>query len=167
MGLFTASRYVSRIEQIDLDALEAEGVRLILVDRDNTCVPRDTKVAPPEVLAWIEDAKARGMRILMVSNNIHIKQVNASADELGCGFIAGAMKPAPFALWRALAREGIPAEQTVMVGDQVYTDVAAGNLAGVRTILVRPQSTTDLWYTHIFRLGEALVLRGVNFEGED
>ena len=36
--------------------------------------------------------------------------------------------------------------------------------AGVRTILVRPQSRRDLWYTHIMRVGERLVLRGKTFE---
>ena len=41
----------------------------------------------------------------------------------------------------------------------------AGNAAGVRTVLVRPQSRRDLWYTHIMRLGENLVLRGKTYEG--
>ena len=57
-------------------------------------------------------------------------------------------------------------EATVMVGDQVFTDVVAGNLAGVRTVLVRPQSRRDLWYTQVFRVFELLALRGVSFEGE-
>ena len=48
----------------------------------------------------------------------------------------------------------------------LYTDIAAGNLAGVRTILVRPQSTSDLWYTHILRVFESLLLSGKIFEGE-
>jgi predicted HAD superfamily phosphohydrolase YqeG len=65
-----------------------------------------------------------------------------------------------------MARMGVGPEQTVIVGDQIFTDILAGNLAGVRTILVRPQSRRDLWYTQIFRLGESLVLRGVEFEGE-
>ena len=167
MAFLKASRYVARIELIDLDALYDEGVRLILVDRDNTCVPRDTKVPPPEVLAWIERAKAMGMRVLIVSNNFHTKQVSASARELGCGFIDHAMKPAPFALLAGLKREGIPAEQTVMVGDQLFTDVLAANLAGIRPILVLPQSRVDLWYTQLFRIGEGMFLRGISFEGED
>ena len=65
-----------------------------------------------------------------------------------------------------MRRAGVGPEATVMIGDQVFTDVAAGNLAGVRTVLVRPQSRTDLWYTHVFRVFERLALRGVAFEGE-
>ena len=51
-----------------------------------------------------------------------------------------------------------------MVGDQLYTDVIAGNLAGVSSVLVKPQATTDLWYTQIFRIFERRALRGVTFE---
>ncbi len=64
------------------------------------------------------------------------------------------MKPAPFALWAACGTMGVPVEQTVLVGDQVFTDVMAANLAGVRPILVDPQSTEELWYTRVFRLFE-------------
>jgi predicted HAD superfamily phosphohydrolase YqeG len=76
------------------------------------------------------------------------------------------MKPLPFAVWAALRREGATPEEAVLVGDQLYTDMAAGNLAGVRTILVRPQSTRDLWYTLILRRFERLVLGDRHFEGE-
>ena len=76
------------------------------------------------------------------------------------------MKPAPVAVWLALAQNGVPPEQTVLIGDQVFTDVVAANLAGVRTILVRPQSRVDLWYTQILRLVEEPVLHGVRFDGE-
>ena len=65
-----------------------------------------------------------------------------------------------------MRQEGEGPEATVMVGDQVFTDVVAGNLAGVRAILVRPQSRRDLWYTQIFRVFEHFALLGVTFEGE-
>ena len=52
---------------------------------------------------------------------------------------------------------GVEAREAVLIGDQVFTDVMAGNLAGVRTILVEPQSTSDLWYTHIFRVFERAI----------
>jgi hypothetical protein len=37
-----------------------------------------------------------------------------------------------------MAQMGVTKEQTAIVGDQVFTDVLGGNLAGVTTILVRP-----------------------------
>ena len=166
MGLFSATRYVARIELVDIDWLLSLGVRCILMDRDNTCVPRDAKVAPPAVSDWIDRVHAAGITTCVVSNNFHSKQVERSARELRSDVVHHAMKPAPFAVTKALRKMGVTRDEAILIGDQVYTDVVSGNLAGVRTVLVRPQSTTDLWYTHIFRIGERLILHGQPFEGE-
>ncbi len=164
MGIFTPDRFVSSVDRIDLDALAADGVRAILLDRDNTLVPRDRREAPAEVAAWLDRARSMGMELCMVSNNWHRSHVERSAGELGIDWISHAMKPAPFALAAALKRLGVRPEEAVMVGDQLYTDVAAANLAHVRSILVRPQATADLWYTKIFRIFERRALKGVRFE---
>ncbi len=166
MGLFTATRYLASIEMVDVDWLQDQGIRCVLMDRDNTCVPRDAKVAPPQVLDWIERVHAAGMTTCVVSNNFHSAQVERSARELESDVVHHAMKPFPFAVSKALSKMGVSADEAILIGDQVYTDVVAGNLAGVRTILVRPQSTTDLWYTHIMRIGERMILHGRTFEGE-
>ena len=166
MAFFTATRYIASIEQVDIDWLVAEGIRCVLMDRDNTCVPRDRTTAPASVLAWIDRVHDAGITTFVVSNNWHGKQVERSARELGSGVIHHAMKPAPFAVKAALRKLGVRPDEAILIGDQVYTDVVAGNLAGVRTILVRPQSKTDLWYTHILRVGERLLLLGHSFEGE-
>ena len=178
MGLLRAWRYVASLPLVDVDELVREGVELVLLDRDNTCVPPDAREAPAEVTARHGRAppaegpagrgrpRAPGLSLCLVSNNFHTSHVSRTAAELGVDFVDHAMKPFPFALRRAMRRFGVPAEKTVMIGDQVFTDVAAGGLAGVRTVLVRPQSRTDLWYTHVFRVFERLALHGVTFDGE-
>ena len=165
-GLFGATHYVASLPLVDVDRLVREGIRLVLLDRDNTCVPRDASSAPKEVVDWLERARAAGLKLCLVSNNFHSSQVGRTARELGVEVVDHAMKPLPFALFRAMRLMGAAPRETVMIGDQVFTDVTAGNLAGVRTILVRPQSRSDLWYTHIFRIFERLALRGTTFDGE-
>ena len=61
-------------------------------------------------------------------------------------------------------RLGATADEAVLIGDQLYTDVWSGNLAGVDTILVKPQATQDLWYTQIFRIFERRALRDLPCE---
>ena len=157
MSLVRPWRRECAITDVDVDELAASGVRCVLFDRDNTVVPRDTGVAPEPVMDWICRVREAGIALCMVSNNFHSQQVEASAAELGCAVVHHAMKPAPFAVRRALALVGVDASEAVLIGDQVFTDVMAGNLAGVRTILVEPQSTSDLWYTHIFRVFERAI----------
>ena len=45
-------------------------------------------------------------------------------------------KPQPEMLLEAMAKFGYPKEDTVMVGDRVYTDIASGYNAGVDTVFV-------------------------------
>ncbi len=164
MSLLSPHRYVSSVDRIDLDDLRAQGKRAIMLDRDNTLVPRDAACAPKEVSAWLERARALGFSLYMVSNNWHRDQVMRSASELGLSAISHAMKPAPFAISAALRRMGVAPGEAVLIGDQLYTDVLAGKLAGVETILVKPQTTVDLWYTQIFRIFERHALRNVPCE---
>ena len=166
MSVITATRYVSSIDKVEISWLIEQGIKCVLMDRDNTCVPRDTKVAPQPVLDWIEAVHNAGITTCIVSNNFHSKQVEASARELGCDVVHHAMKPFPFAVRHALRKMNVKPSEAIHIGDQLYTDVIAGNLAGLRTILVRPQSTVDLWYTQIMRIGERMLLRGQVFEGE-
>ena len=119
MRIFSPKRYVASVDRIDLDTLWADGKRAILLDRDNTLVPRDTEQVPAAVSAWLEAAHAKGFKLCMVSNNWHRDQVMASARELGLEAISHAMKPAPFALKAGLKRLGATADEAVLIGEQL------------------------------------------------
>lgn len=166
MALTTATKYVHALELVDIDELVSHGVSCVLVDRDNTCIPRNTGKAPEAVKMWCDRARDAGLRLFMVSNNFHSKEIAASASELKMDVIDHAMKPFPFALLAAMRRLGVSSAECVMLGDQILTDIIAGNLCGTRTILVRPQCEEDNWYTRIFRMIEKKLLRNVSFEGE-
>ena len=45
-------------------------------------------------------------------------------------------KPRPEMAYLAMERAGVPPERTVMVGDRLYTDIAAGVNAGIDTVFV-------------------------------
>ena len=66
MGVFTATRYVASLPQVSIDWLVGEGVSLVLLDRDNTCVPRDTRRVPAEVTAWLAGARSAGLPALLL-----------------------------------------------------------------------------------------------------
>lgn len=156
-GLCTPSFRAQSLSDIPIDVLVNANIWCVLVDRDNTCVPRTSRHAPREVATWLENVRNAGIATCMVSNNFHSAQVETSARELGCTVVHHAMKPAPYAVTKARRLSHTPAENTVLIGDQIFTDIMAGNLAGVHTILVEPQSTTDNWYTRLFRQAERLV----------
>lgn len=165
MSIFAPDRCLLSIDRLSVQELVAEGIRCVLVDRDNTCVPREGRV-PDAVTQWFAEVHAAGITIIMISNNFHGRQVEASATEFGCAAVHHAMKPLPLAVFRAIRMAKSTPKETVLVGDQIFTDVVAGNLAGVTTVLVRPQSHRDLWYTHILHVFERPILRNRSYEGE-
>jgi len=70
-----------------------------------------------------------------------------------------AVKPLPVGCWRAARKLGLARRQTAMVGDQLFADVVAGKLAGVKTILVRPiHPEEEPWFTRLKRPLERAVL---------
>lgn len=152
------------LTDVDPQALREEGVRLVLLDRDNTCVPRDVAEPPAEVVEWVARARDAGLALTLVSNNCHSHDLARTASTLGIPFVGFALKPAPFGLWRAMDLAGVAAEQTVLVGDQLFTDILGGRTAGVRVVLVDPQSTCDLPYTLVLRRLESRLLRDIPYD---
>jgi HAD superfamily phosphatase (TIGR01668 family) len=160
MAFLTPDDYLSSVVHIEPEALLAQGFRLVLLDIDNTLVPRDTHRLPDEVKAWVARLRECGLRVCLLSNNWH-KTVFSHAEELGLPLVYKAMKPLPFAYLRALRKLGRRrGEKTVCVGDQIVTDVWGGHVLGLYVILVEPQAQKDLWYTLLFRRFEHRLLRG-------
>ena len=56
MALVKPWRREADVASIDVDGLVEAGIRCVLIDRDNTIVPRDTKQAPKSALACLAGA---------------------------------------------------------------------------------------------------------------
>jgi HAD superfamily phosphatase (TIGR01668 family) len=151
--------YVRSVQAIDLDILRSRGIDCLLVDLDNTLLPRDTNVVPGSAKAWSARLADAGFRACLVSNNWH-ERVHAVASELGFEMVDKALKPLPFAFRRGLRRLGAEEARTAVIGDQLFTDVLGGNMLGMFTVMVSPLSRTDLPHTLLLRKLETIALRG-------
>lgn len=159
MALLSPDLYYSSLAAVELDRLSAEGIRALLVDLDNTLLPRDTGELPPEALEFADHVRRSGMTACLVSNNWHAR-VSRAAARLGFDLVPRALKPLPFAFLKGLGRLGADRRSAAVIGDQLFTDVLGGNLLGMRTVLVPPLSCSDLPHTLLLRRLEAVVLSG-------
>lgn len=149
---------MSSVLEITPQWLQERGIKGLLLDLDNTLVPYKFKGEPPEeLLAWMRALEAAGVRVFLVSN-ARRKRLKAWSAKLGVEGIGLAGKPW-FGIRKGLKRLGLPASQVAVVGDQVFTDVLGGNLAGAYTVLVRPISQKELGYTRLVRRLERLILK--------
>lgn len=151
--------YLTSVHGIDLEELGSLGVDTLLVDLDNTLLPRDTNEVPQDLRAWAARLDQRGFKVCLVSNNWH-ERVNTVAGELGFELVAKAVKPLPFAFLRALKKIGSRRANSAVVGDQLFTDVLGGKLLGMKTVMVVPLSESDLPHTLILRRLEKVLLAG-------
>lgn len=151
--------YLTDVRSLDPGELVAAGVRALLVDIDNTLLPRGTDSVPPEYVAWLGRAAAAGLGVCFVSNSWRAI-VRQRAAELGYPLVAKALKPLPFGFRAGARLLGVRIEECAVVGDQIFTDILGGNLAGSRTVLVLPLSLVDLPHTLLLRRVERLIMAG-------
>ncbi len=149
-------RVHKRLADVPLAALWSDGFRGIIVDLDNTLVGYHEDVLAPEVRAWVLDARARGFQLAMVSNNFH-ERVAAIGADLGIAGVPSALKPLPFGFARAMRTMGTTKSATVVVGDQLFTDVLGAKLLGLHAILTEPIVRKDHATTKVLRFLERLV----------
>ena len=58
---FTPDRFFTRVTQIDIERdIVSRGVKCVLIDLDNTLLPRDTHQVPDDIRTWLEGAFGRG-----------------------------------------------------------------------------------------------------------
>ncbi len=124
--------------------LNAQDIRLLMLDFDNTIVPYTTNIPTPEMDAWLKTMLASGITLCVVSNS-RKDRVKIFCRKYGLDCITGAGKPGTRGVRQCLERYGIPAGQAALVGDQIYTDTLAGTQLGVRVILVEAIDNHNIW----------------------
>ena len=143
--------------QIDIEKLANSGFKGIITDLDNTLVGWDVKTPTKEIQEWFKKANDLGLTITIVSNN-NEKRVSGFSKDLDVDFIFKARKPMGRAFKKAIQHMNIKPEETIVIGDQMLTDVLGGNNNGLYTIMVVPVKKTDGFLTRLNRIIERRLL---------
>jgi len=149
---------IERVQDIDLEALKAQGFRGMIFDLDNTLVSWRRWNVTPAVMEWIQKAREMGFKMCILSNCMIKRRVSCFSRLTGIQALPKASKPRKKSFIQALNVLGTPVEQTVVVGDQVFTDVLGGNRMGLYTILVLPIDRREFYVTILQRTAEKIVL---------
>lgn len=153
---FLPKGFVENIFHIQPSHLNDRGIKGIIIDLDNTLVAWDCLDATAEIIDWLAAIQQAGVRVVIVSNNNEAR-VQRFAEPLQIPFIAKANKPLGGAFKRALKQLGTKKAETVVVGDQLLTDIFGGNRQKIHTILVNPVATSDAKITTFNRNLESFI----------
>jgi len=158
VALLSPERYFSRISSIDIQRdLMGAGFCHVLRDVDNTILSRATHDIPRDVGVWLGKARTAGVEFCLVSNNWHAS-VHQLAGVLDVPVVGKSCKPLPQGFLLGLAKVGGTRKNTVVVGDQLLTDVLGAHLVGLPVYMVQPLVEVDLPHTMALRNFERAVL---------
>ena len=107
-------------------------------------------------IALIPTLKAAGYQISYIGSYEGIER--KLIEEMGIPYYYRAKKPATEGMKKLLKKIGSKAENSVIVGDQIFTDVWCGNKCGVYSVLVKQVSPKDELITAPKRPFEKIVL---------
>ena len=127
----------SNLFEIDAGFYRFHGVKVILLDLDNTLDPYTVAEPSEKTLAWKAKMTEAGYRLVILSNNSG-KRVQHYAGLLGVECRCFMRKPFSGPLKKFLREENLSPNEVMLVGDQIQTDVKAANGAGVRCVLLDP-----------------------------
>ena len=133
---FFPKKVVRSTYSINFKKYYKNGYRGVLFDIDNTLVPHG-EAADDKAIAFFQKLRDLGFKFCLISNNKE-ERVKSFADKVGAPYIFDAHKPSTDGYNKAMEIIGTDINETIFVGDQVFTDVFGGNRASLYTILVRP-----------------------------
>jgi hypothetical protein len=136
-SLLKPSQVVSDIYQIDFGKLKNQGIRALILDIDDTLIPREVNDVSPRVFEWVEERKGEGFRLCLTSNSRHPLRVKYIGDTLKLPAMSLGFKPLPFAFLRSLDVLNAKPENTAMIGDQLFMDILGANLLKIHSIFVK------------------------------
>lgn len=135
-GAWIPSAYFDSVYEIDFDRLYQSGYRGIILDIDNTLVRHGAK-ADRRAVEFMEYLHDLGFDTCFISNNQR-SRVAPFAHACQSGYICKAGKPKKGAYRYAMKRMLTDESTTLVIGDQLITDIWGANRAGIPSILVKP-----------------------------
>lgn len=156
MSLRPTLRY-RHISDIPIETLREMNIRLILADMDNTLAPWHSVEVPAECKVWVQRVQEAGIQVLMLTNS-KSENVDITAQSLGIEAVKNARKPMKTPTAHLLSQRGVSPQETLIVGDQLFTDIQLANAIGAKSVLLEPLSKEEWWCTKVFnRSRERLV----------
>ena len=157
MGLFKPKIYKKNIFDINYQKLKEEGIKCLVYDLDNTLGLISNKECPDEVKELIK--KLKKDFLVLISSNNNKRRLKPYLKELDIDGVAWSMKPSIKGLLRIKLKYKLKKKEMCIIGDQIVTDILAGNRFRIKTILVDPLGEKDLKITALNRRIEAKIVK--------
>ena len=132
------------VTDLTVSVLKERGIKLLMLDFDNTIVPYTTNIPTERMAAWLTEMKQSDVQLCVVSNS-RKDRVKEFCARYGIDCITHAKKPFSKGIHACMQRYGTIPTECALAGDQIYTDVLGANGCGVQSILVKAIDNHNFW----------------------
>jgi len=133
--LFYPCEYAESVFNIDYSKLYAKGYRALIFDIDNTLVHHGED-STKEIEDLFRTVHKAGLKTLLLSNN-NEDRIKRFIRNISTPYICDANKPSKAGYLKALKMLNVKKEESVFIGDQIFTDILGANRVGIESILVK------------------------------
>lgn len=152
--------YLKNVKDITMKFLKENNIKGLILDVDNTLIDKKKNLLEGSEI-WCKELKDAGIKICILSNTANKEKAKEVAEKLQIPYIYFAKKPLKGGFKKAKKILEIEKNSEIaVVGDQIFTDVIGSNRVKMVSVLVKPISEDDLWYTKIKRPIEELIIKG-------
>lgn len=156
LKMFYPDEYVNSTYSIDFKKIYNEGYRGIIFDIDNTLVEHG-KDANKRAESLFKYLNKLGFRTCLLSNN-DCERVERFNKNINTNYIFKAGKPSNKGYKKAMKLMNTNLNNTIFIGDQIFTDVFGAKKMKMRNILVKPISKREEIQIVVKRYLEKIVL---------
>jgi HAD superfamily phosphatase (TIGR01668 family) len=146
------------VTEVTIADLQKDGVDTVILDLDNTLVEWQKHDVPADIRQWLRDLKAAGFKLCLLSNTRFGRRLKKLSEELEIPYVRRAAKPGKRGFRAALEMLGSEASKTVIIGDQMFTDVWGANRSGIYSVMVAPMARREFIGTKVSRVAERVLL---------
>ena len=168
--IFNPEYRFSSLAKITPSWMAKHNYQVLLVDIDNTLLPRNSTIVPETNINWLYKIQRHGIKIVLASNNggKRTKEIEKQITEKGLciPILTWAGKPFPWAYEGAMrllenSREANYSDmekcascRILAAGDQLFTDVLGAHWYHLPVVWLRPLSQDDFIGTKVLRVLE-------------
>ncbi len=114
--------YLKKVEDITIEMLMKNKIKLLILDVDNTLIDYYKNLSE-EVIKWAKEMRGQGIKLYILSNTNNKEKVEKVAQKLEIPYKHFAMKPLKKGFKKIEKETNIKPENIAVVGDQIFTDI--------------------------------------------
>ncbi|MDD3383247.1 MAG: YqeG family HAD IIIA-type phosphatase [Bacilli bacterium] len=162
---FKPTWYSNNFYNIDFVSIKNNKIDFILCDLDNTIVEHYVDLPNNKVVSIISLIKKLGIEFYLISNNKE-DRVKKFCERINIKYLHSTKKPCTKKIKKFIKQNNIDINKTLVIGDQILTDIWMANILKCRSLLVEPATNSDLFVTKFNRFADKIIRKSLAKKGK-